>query len=193
MLHFLEVATKIENWLRHRTLQSRCISRAGPCYVQLEALRRSFRNATWPKQANGLIVHSAERLACCVRTLREHQGARWDLVLLQEQIISPVEKGDKRGVMTMERQRGNNDRPASDGGLQVTTDGGRGSYSPSAFSWSPLFSGPCLSLFPRCSLHQDAIIQDISREELKAPSAEEGPRVLCVSCGAHTQRCTKRW
>lgn len=36
------------------------------------------------------------------------------------------------------------------------------------------------------SLHQDAIIQDISEEELKALTVEEGPRVLSESCDANT-------
>ena len=53
---------------------------------------------------------------------------------------------------------------------------------------SPLFSPflPTLSLFHRVALHQDAIIQDISEEELKALTVEEGPRVLSESCDTST-------
>lgn len=49
-------------------------------------------------------------------------------------------------------------------------------FSPSLFL--PPFSLSPLSLFHLLSLHQDAIIQDISEEELKALTVEEGPRVL---------------
>ena len=52
--------------------------------------------------------------------------------------------------------------------------------------FSPLFSLSPLSLFRLLSLHQDAIIQDISEEELKALTVEEGPRVLSESCDANT-------
>lgn len=41
-----------------------------------------------------------------------------------------------------------------------------------------LFLSPCPHPFPLSPLHQDAIIQDISEEELKALTVEEGPRVL---------------
>lgn len=51
----------------------------------------------------------------------------------------------------------------------------------------PLLSTLSLSpLFGLLSLHQDAIIQDISEEELKALTVEEGPRVLSESCDANT-------
>lgn len=49
---------------------------------------------------------------------------------------------------------------------------------------SPLFFP--LSPLRLLSLHQDAIIQDISEEELKALTVEEGPRVLSESSGANT-------
>ena len=99
-------------------------------------------------------------------------------------------------------ERGNNDRPAADGGLEVETDGCRGfslslSRPPSlpplhSFSLSPSLFLPLspLSLFPPLSLHQDTIIQDISEEELKALTVEEGPRVLSESCDASTHTCT---
>lgn len=41
-------------------------------------------------------------------------------------------------------------------------------------------------LFFTYSLHQNAIIQDISEEELKALTVEEGPRVLSESHHTHT-------
>lgn len=53
-------------------------------------------------------------------------------------------------------------------------------------SLSPPFSLSPLSLFFVYSLHQDTIIQDISEEELKALTVEEGPRVLSESCDANT-------
>lgn len=58
------------------------------------------------------------------------------------------------------------------------------SVSPPSFSLC-LFFSPFLS---SSSLHQDAIIQDISEEELKALTVEEGPRVLSESrhANAHT-------
>ncbi len=63
-----------------------------------------------------------------------------------------------------------------------------------SISLSPPFSLSPLSLFRLLSLHQDAIIQDISEDELKALTVEEGPRVLSESCDAgshtHTHTCT---
>lgn len=57
---------------------------------------------------------------------------------------------------------------------------------------SPFFPPFFLSFFCLLCLHQDAIIQDISQEELKALNVEEGPRVLAESsdAGAHTHACT---
>ena len=46
-------------------------------------------------------------------------------------------------------------------------------------------------LFFTYSLHQNAIIQDISEEELKALTVEEGPRVLSESHHTHTH--THAW
>ena len=61
-------------------------------------------------------------------------------------------------------------------------------FLPLSVSFSPPFSP--LSLFPPLSLHQDTIIQDISEEELKALTVEEGPRVLSESCDASTHTHT---
>ena len=54
---------------------------------------------------------------------------------------------------------------------------------PLSLSFSPF-------LCSACSLHQDAIIQDISEEELKALTVEEGPRVLSESADADTHAHT---
>lgn len=77
-------------------------------------------------------------------------------------------------------ERGNNGSSAPDGAPQVKTQG-RG-FLILSFSMS---LSPLLSLFPPLRLHQDAIIQDISEEELKALSVEEGPRVLSESSDAN--------
>lgn len=77
-------------------------------------------------------------------------------------------------------ERGNNGSPAPDGARQVKTHGRRFLI----LSFSPSLSPPLLPLFPPLRLHQDAIIQDISEEELKALSVEEGPRVLTESSDA---------
>lgn len=67
------------------------------------------------------------------------------------------------------------------------------------FSLHPLFHR---FLFFTYSLYQNAIIQDISKEELKALTVEEGPRVLSESHHTHTHTHTlglhhivevKRW
>lgn len=62
----------------------------------------------------------------------------------------------------------------------------------SPLSVSPSFSPPSLLFlsFFVYSLHQDAIIQDISEEELKALTVEEGPRVLSESVDANTHTDT---
>lgn len=82
---------------------------------------------------------------------------------------------------TRRAERGNNGGPAR----QVKTPGRRFLILSFSLSLSPL-----LPLFPALRLHQDAIIQDISEEELKALSVEEGPRVLSESSDANTHSCT---
>lgn len=82
---------------------------------------------------------------------------------------------------TRRAERGNNGGPAQ----QVKTRGRRFLFPSFSLSLSPL-----LPLFPALRLHQDAIIQDISEEELKALSVEEGPRVFSESSDASAHSCT---
>lgn len=111
-----------------------------------------------------------------------------------------AEKGRQKGNNENKKaERGNNDRPATDGGLEVETDGCRGfSFCLFLHPPLPLHSVPLSPLSPPFSsflffvysLHQDAIIQDISEEELKALTVEEGPRVLSESGDANTHTQT---
>lgn len=83
------------------------------------------------------------------------------------------------------RERGNNDRrQRADGGpmdVEPPTPPPHITTPPSPYTLSlPPFS------FSAYSLHQDAIIQDISEEELKALTVEGGPGVLSESADTQT-------